>query len=223
MSDEITPVENPGEGLVQLQSDAEQAVGQPDLRERVRDLTARALQERRLSLSELRDVVGAVTAGVGTGLSARGGEVKAGLSQAVDGLDDAIGGAAEAVSLTLREAVSQGREFKDSELKDTLERLRDLESQFVDVLKEAADKSSGKLKDEWARMAEHLSSTGTRTGERVRESLTQLAQGVKTGSASGQSGVKEAVGVASERLAHVASGVLEALSDSLKRQSERLR
>lgn len=223
MSDENTPVENQGEALVVLQSEAEQAVGQPELRERVRDLTARALKERRLSLAELRDVVGAVTAGVGTGLSARGGEVKAGLSQAVDGLDDAIGGAAEAVSLTLREAVSQGRDFKDSELKETLERLRDLESQFVDTLKEAADKSSGKLKDEWARMAEHLSNTGTRTGERVRESLTLLAQGVKTGTTAGQSGVKEAVGVASERLAHVASGVLEALSDSLKRQSERLR
>jgi gas vesicle protein len=181
------------------------------------------LQDRRLSLSELREIVGAVTSGVGSGLNARGGEVKAGLKQAVDGLDDAIGGAAEAVSLTLREAVSQGREFKDSELKETLERLRDLEGQFVDTLKDAAQKSSGKLKEGWSSMAEHLSQTGTRTGERVRESLTQLSQGVKTSSAAGQSGVKQAVEVAGERLAHIASGVLEALSDSLKRQSDRLR
>jgi hypothetical protein len=223
MSDENSAAKSEGEGLVLLENKAEEAVGQPDLRERVRDLTARALQDRRLSLSELREIVGAVTAGVGNGLTAHGGEVKAGLKQAVDGLDDAIGGAAEAVSLTLREAVSQGREFKDSELKETLERLRDLEGQFVDTLKDAAQKSSGKLKEEWSSMAEHLSHTGTRTGERVRDSLTQLSQGVKTSTAAGQSGVKQAVEVAGERLAHIASGVLEALSDSLKRQSDRLR
>lgn len=223
MSDENTPVESHGEGLVLLQNQAEEATSQPDLRERVRDLTARALHDRRLSLSELRDIVGAVTAGVGSGLNARGGEMKAGLKQAVDGLDDAIGGAAEAVSLTLSEAASQGREFKDGELKQTLERLRDLEGQFVETLKDAAQKSSGKLKDEWNSVAEHLSQTGTRTGERVRDSLSQLAQGAKNGAAAGQNGVKEAAGLAGERLAHVASGVLEALSDSLKRQSERLR
>jgi len=223
MSDENTPVNTENEGLLLLQNQAEEAVSEPDLRERVRDMTTRALQDRRLSFSELRDIVGAVTAGVGSGLDARGGEIKAGLKQAVDGLDDAIGGAAEAVSLTLREAVSQGREFKDGELKETLERLRDLESQFVDTLKDAAQKSTGKLKEEWSHMADHLSSTGTRTGERVRDSMTQLTQGVKVSTEAGQSGLKQAVEATSERLSHIASGVLEALSDSLKRQSDRMR
>jgi len=223
MNDELTPASAENEGLLLLQNKAEEAVNEPDLRERVRDLTARALHDRRMTLAELRDIVGAVTAGVGSGLNARGGEMKAGLKQTVDGLDDAIGSAAEAVSLTLREAVSKGQEFKDGEMKEILERLRDLEGQFVDTLKDAAQKSSGKLKEEWGQMAEHLSHTGTRTGERVRESLSQLAQGVKATGQAGQSGVKEAVDVASERLSQLASGVLEALSDSLKRQSERLR
>jgi len=223
MSDENTPVNPENEGLLLLQNQAEEAASEPDLRERVRDMTTRALQDRRLSFSELRDIVGAVTAGVGSGLDARGGEIKAGLKQAVDGLDDAIGGAAEAVSLTLREAVSQGREFKDGELKETLERLRDLESQFVDTLKDAAQKSTGKLKEEWSHMADHLSSTGTRTGERVRDSMTQLTQGVKVSTEAGQSGLKQVVEATSERLSHIASGVLEALSDSLKRQSDRMR
>lgn len=223
MSDENTSANTENEGLLLLQNQAEEAVSEPDLRERVRDITARALHDRRLSFNELRDIVGAVTAGVGSGLNSRGGEVKAGLKQAVDGLDDAIGGAAEAVSLTLREAVSQGREFKEGELKEIVERLRDLESQFVDTLKDAAQKSSGKLKDEWSHMADHLSKTGTRTGERVRDSMTQLSQGVKASTEAGQSGLKQAVEATSERLSHIASGVLEALSDSLKRQSDRMR
>ena len=80
--------------LVQLQSEAEDAASAPDLRERVRELTARALHERRVALNDIREIVHAVTSGVGDGLSARGGEMKDGLKQAISGLDDAVGGGA---------------------------------------------------------------------------------------------------------------------------------
>jgi hypothetical protein len=53
--------------------------------------------------------------------------------------------------------------------------------------------------------------------------MTQLAQGVKASTEAGQSGVKQAVEATSERLSHIAAGVLEALSESLKRQSDRMR
>jgi hypothetical protein len=66
------------------------------------------------------------------GLSSRGGEIKDGLKQAVAGLDDAVGSAAQTASYTLQEAVAQGKAFKDTELKASLEQLRDLETQIVD-------------------------------------------------------------------------------------------
>ena len=134
--------------LTQLHDEAAAAASAPDLHERVRELTARALHERRMALNDMREIVGAITSGVGSGLTARGGEMKDGLKQAVSGLDDAVGSAAQAASYTLQEAAEQGKAFKDNELKASLEQLRDLETQLVDTLKQTANQSGGKLKDE---------------------------------------------------------------------------
>src|SRR5574340_543384 len=209
--------------LEQLQEEAAAAASAPDLRERVYELTVNALHERRLAFSDLREIVSAITSGVGSGLSSRSGEMKAGLKQAVSGLDDAVGGAAQAASYSLQEAIAQGKAFKDSELKARLEQLRDLESQIVDALKQTANHSGGKLKDELEMLSDHLKISGTRTGEQVREALQQLASGVKATSRAGRAGLNESASAATERLSQVASGVLAALSESLKRQSDRLR
>lgn len=209
--------------LTQWHDEAAAAASGPDLRERVRELTARALRERRMALQDLREIVGAITSGVGSGLAARGGEIKDGLKQAVAGLDDAVGSAAQAASYTLREAAEQGRAFKDNELKASLEQLRDLEAQFVDTLKQTAKQSGGKLKEELDTLSEHLKHSGTRTGEQVREALERLAHGVKAGTDAGRAGLGKSASTAIERLSQVASGILAAVSESLKRQSERLR
>jgi len=209
--------------LVQLHDEAAAAASAPDLRERVRDLTARALHERRMAFQDLREIVAAITSGVGSGLTARGGEMKGGLKQAIAGLDDAVGNAAQAASYTLSEAAAQGKAFKDNELKASLEQLRDLETQIVETLKQTASQSGGKLKEELEYLSDHLRHSGTRTGEQVREALQQLAGGVRTSSQAGRAGLSETAGAATERLSQVASGILEALSESLKRQSERLR
>lgn len=220
-SSETSISENPQ--FAQLHDDAAAAAAAPDLRERVRDLTARALHERRVALNDIREIVTAVTSGVGSGLTSRGGEIKDGLKQAIAGLDDAVGSAAQTASYALSEAAAQGKAFKDNELKASLEQLRDLEAQIVDTLKQTASQSGGKLKEELGYLSDHLKHSGTRTGEQVREALQQLASGVKTTSAAGRAGLSESAGAATERLSQVAAGILEALSDSLKRQSERLR
>jgi gas vesicle protein len=228
MNESNTPASNEtsiheNEQLVQWHDEAAAAASEPDLRERVRELTARALHERRMALQNVREIVTAVASGVGSGLTARGGEIKDGLRQAVSGLDDAVGSAAQAVSYSVREAVEQGRAFKDNELKASLEQLRDLESQLVDTLKHTASQSGGKLKEELGYLSDHLKHSGTRTGEQVREALQQLASGVRASGEAGRAGLSESASVATERLSQVASGVLSALSDSLKRQSDRLR
>jgi len=209
--------------LTQWRDEAAAAASEPDLRERVRDLTARALHERRMDLKELREIVGAITAGVGSGLVERGGEMKEGLKQAVSGLDDAVSSAAQKVSYTLREAADQGREFKNNELKASLEQLRDLETQFVDTLKQTASQSGGKLKEELDTLSEHLKHSGTRTGEQVREGLQQMASGMKATTEAGREKLGETASTATDRLSEVASGVLAAVSEALKRQSDRLR
>lgn len=209
--------------LAQLRDEAAAAAGGPDLHERVRAFTARALHDKRLALTDLRAIVTAVAEGVGAGLDARRGELGAGLKQAMSGLDEAFGSAAQATSYTLREAVEQGRAFKDVELKARLEELRDLEARFVDTLRETARLSGDALKDELERLAGHMKVTGTRTGHQVRASLQELAAGLKHTAAAGRAGLGESAVAAGERLSQVASGVLAAVSDSLRRQSERMR
>jgi gas vesicle protein len=228
MNEARTPVPDESESatnaqLVQLHDEAAAAVATPDLHERVRELTARALHDRRMALNDMQDIIAAITSGVGSGLTARGGEMKEGLKQAVSGLDAAIGSAAQATSYALREAAAQGKSFKDNELQTSLEQLRDLEKQLVDTLKQTAKQSGGKLKEELDNLSEHLKNSGTRTGEQVREALQQLASGVKASSEAGRAGLSDTASAATERLSMVASGILAALSDSLKRQSERLR
>lgn len=209
--------------LAKLHDEAAASASEPDLRERVRALTARALDERRLALGEVASVLSAIISGVGSGLGARGGEIREGLKQAVAGLDEAVGSAAQATSYTLSEAAAQGRAFKDNELKASLEQLRALEGQMVDALKRAASESGGKLKEELGYLSDHLKHSGTRTGTQVREALQQLASGVKASGKAGRAGLSESASVATDHLAQVASGVLAALSESLKQRSERLR
>ena len=209
--------------LKQLHDEAAAAASEPDLHERVRELTARALHERRLALQNIGEIVGAITSGVGSGLAARGGEMRDGLKQAMSGIDAAVGSAAQAASYALQEAAAQGKAFRDNELKASLEQLRDLETQLVDSLKQTASQSGGKLKEELGYLSDHLKHSGSRTGEQVREALKQLAGGVKAGSEAGRAGLSESASTATVRLSQVASGILAALSDSLKRQSERLR
>ena len=62
--------------LVQWHDEAEAAVSEPDLRERVRELTARALHERRMALQDLARIVSAITSGVGSGLTEAGRRVE---------------------------------------------------------------------------------------------------------------------------------------------------
>ena len=162
--------------LVQLHDEAAAAVSAPDLHERVRELTARVLHERRMALNDIRELVAAISSGVGSGLTARGGEMKDGLKQAIGGLDEAVGSAAQAASYTLREAATQGKAFKDNELKASLEQLRDLEAQIVDALKQTASQSGGKLKEELGYLIDHMKHSGTRTGEQVREALQQTGE-----------------------------------------------
>ncbi|MHB1214598.1 MAG: DUF6781 family protein [Thiobacillus sp.] len=209
--------------LRQLHDEAAAVASEPDLHERVRELTARALHERRMALQNITSIVGAITSGVGSGLAARGGEMKDGLRQAMSGIDDAVGSAAQSASYAMQEAAAQGKAFKDNELKASLEQLRDLETQLVDTLKQIASQSGGKLKEELGYLSDHMKHSGTRTGEQAREALRLLAGGVKTSSQAGRAGLSESASTATERLSQVASGILAALSDSLKRQSERLR
>src|SRR5262245_27368496 len=72
------------------------------IRERVRDLTLKALQQRKFDYAGFREVLQSMTEGISLGAEKRGQDVKAALSQALAGMDEALTKAAQAGSLAVQ-------------------------------------------------------------------------------------------------------------------------
>ena len=118
------------------QAASESVASGEGIRERVRELTLRALQERRLDLHGTREVMRAMTEGISLGAQKRGSDMREALSEAFAGMDQAVSKAAQASSLALQEMSSRGREFTDTELRQGLERMRAMESSLIDSLRD---------------------------------------------------------------------------------------
>jgi len=204
-----------------LKREAETAASQGgNLRDRARQITLDALKDGKLSLEEIRNIGQAITEGVSLGLAGRGGELKSGLKEAVNGMDEAIGQAAQRVSMTFREAIERGKDFNEMELKSSIERMRDLERDFVESLKDVAGKSGGKIKEELTEISGHLGRTGTDTGGRVKESLGALYTTLNAQAGSTSSSLQDAARTTAARLADLASGVLAGFSEAIKHKPE---
>jgi gas vesicle protein len=205
-----------------LKREAETAASEGgNLRDRARQITLDALKDGKLSLEEIRNIGQAITEGVSLGLAGRGGELKSGLKEAVNGMDEAIGQAAQRVSMTFREAIERGKDFNEMELKSSIERMRDLERDFVESLKDVAGKSGGKLREELTEISGHLGRTGTDTGGRVKESLSALYTTLNAQAGSTSSTLQDAARTTAARLADLASGVLAGFSEAMKHKPEK--
>lgn len=206
---------------VNVKQEAESAATHGEnLRDRAKQITLEALRDGKLSLEEIRSIGQAISEGVSLGLAERGSDLKSGLKEAVSGMDEAIGQAAQRVSMTFREAIERGKDFNEAELKSSIERMRDLERDFLESLKDVAGKSSGKLKEELTEISGHLGRTGTDTGGRVRESLGALYSSLSSQAGTTTSSLKDAAQITTARLADLASGVLAGLSETIRHKSE---
>lgn len=191
-----------------------------DIRTRVRDLTLRGFQHRRLEMVEVREVVRAVAEGVSQGAEKRAGEVRQALAAAVSGLDDALAKSAQATHLALQELLSHGKDFTDQDLKHALEDLKITEQAFLDTLGQVADSASGKIRQELKDAIEHARRSGTDTGASVRTTLGELGNRLSSTLQEGKSAGQEARRTVSARLAALASGILAGMAEALREKSE---
>lgn len=191
-----------------------------DIRARVRDLTLRGLQHRRLEMAEVREVVQAVAEGVSLGLEHRAGEVRQALTEALSGLDDALAKTAQATHLALQELLSQGKDFTEQDLKRALEDLKITEQAFLDTLGQVADAAGSKIKQELKDAVEHVRRSGTDTGASVKTTLNELGNRLSSTLQAGKSTGQEAAQTVSSRLAALASGILAGMAEALREKSE---
>lgn len=191
-----------------------------DLHDLVRDITLRALSRRALSMSEIKEVVGAVTEGVTLGLGRRAGEIKDAVRQALGGLDDAMKKTAEATKLAGQQLVAQGKEFGAQDLKPAIDDLKQMEEMFLNTVSKVAEAAGGRIKEEFSSQLTHARRSGTDGGRMIADTVADFSQ---RASASLKSGAQQTAGASQDikqRLTLLASGILAGMADALHEKAK---
>jgi hypothetical protein len=207
--------------LITLQEDARLASAETeDIGARVHAITLKAIEQRAVSVSEIKDVLSAVTEGVQLGLTQRGGELVQALRDAVSGMDSALVKFAQRMQLSVEESMANGKEFREGELKQSLETLRDLEKTLVETLRKTASQSSGVIKTEMASLSAHLSHTGTDAGGQALATLARLSEQAHSVAHSGKIKMEQGSRDIAGRVAQFAGGVLTGVGEALRNKSK---
>lgn len=186
-----------------------------DIRARVRDVTMLALKSHRFDRHGVREVVGAVTDGLALGAEQSRGELRQALAEAFRGLDDALTRSAESGRAALRQFVATGKDYSDTDFKQTLATMKKLEDDFLSAAAHAAERASEKVQPELRQLIDTARSTGTDAGKTVASAFTELGQRF---SAAWLDVALASVELASEvgtRFAQVTGGVLSGIADVL--------
>jgi hypothetical protein len=197
-------------------SDVQDAASEDEgLRERVRALVMQALVERRADSAAVKSVLRSALTGIDGGLAQRGVQAGGAVREAVKGLDEAVARSVYALRMALDEAWGQGREFADSDVKEAVSSLQDLEDDLLITLKNAADDSKSWLKAEYTDLAAHLARNGTDTGAQVRDVMQRMNSRLVSAAVGSGADAKSAVSTTRTRLSEVTSGILRGLADAL--------
>ncbi len=205
-------IENKEEVAENVRASADDA---EQLREKVRALVMKALVDHQADPAAMREVMRDTLAGVGDGLVERGNQASAALREAVRGMDEAVGRSVYAVQMALEEAWGVGHRFAETDVKQTVDAVKDLEADLLSTIREAADKTQGWMKGEFADLGTHLARTGTDTGIQIRAVMEKLNSRVGGIAAGSMADTMATAQEAQNRLASVASGILRGLADSL--------
>lgn len=189
-----------------------------NIRERIRQLVVDALVKREADPQAVKAVMQSAMDGIGEGLGQRAQQAGDALKEAVTGLDEAIGRTVYAVKQAMDESLSQGRQFAQSDLKETYDSLKGLEEEFLRVMKATGEKTQGAARDEFEKLRAHLTNTGSDTGRQAKEVLETLGNRLNASATGSAQEAKEAAQEASGRLRAVASGILRGLADVLDKR-----
>lgn len=190
------------------------------IQEAVRDITLKALTQRELDFAAMRKVTREALEAVREAAGRHDADVKEATKQAVQGVDQALAHAAEALKLSLQEAGSRAEKFSREDLARARANLADLEKMFVDTLGEAAKAARGAAKATLEELARHAESSGTAVGRQLRESAAfsgQVAHAMREQFRAGM----EAAATTGAVFSRAAAGVLAGIADALDPKNKR--
>lgn len=186
-----------------------------DIRERIHDLTLMALRNRRFDRRSMQDVVRAVTGGVAHGAEQSHADLRQGLSEAFRGMDQALKRSAEAGGAALRQLAATGKDLSDSELKQAIATMRQLEDDFLTTASRAAEAANERIRPELRKILHTARETGTETGRIAARTMTDLGQRFSIASIDAAIAGMEVAAEVGSRFAQIASGILGGIADAL--------
>ena len=191
-----------------------------DIRAKVQEITLLALQRQRFDRHGMREVVRAVTEGAALGAGKNRAHMRQALSEALQGLDQALRTSAEAGHAALKQLTSAGRSFSDNEFKQALGNLRKLEEDFLSTVGQVADAANEQVRPELREALRNARQTGTATGKQVALTMGDFAQKFSAASFDAALTGLEAAGEFGKCFAQVASGMLGGMAEALRAPPE---
>ena len=186
------------------------------IRDQVRAVTNQVLQQGRVDLDALREVVRTL-AGQQAGQAAPSrAEAREHFADAVKSLDEALQTSAAATHEALQRLASRGKDYTDNDLKDALASLRALEQDYIAATSRIAEAMSDNWRSEVTGLAAHAQEVGAEASARVAAIVGEVGSRMGETAASGL----DAVRGASARLTLLASGMLAGVADALRDQNQ---
>jgi uncharacterized protein DUF6781 len=179
-----------------------------DLRGRVHDLTLEALKARRFDREAIRDVVRAVTEGIGRGAEGSRLGVRQTLAEGFRGMDQALSASVQAGQEALRQMVAAGRGLSENEVKQALAGMRKIEEDFVATVREVAHSANERVRPELTEVLRQALHAGTETGRQSARLMTEFTLGSL-----------ELAGEFGARFAQLAGGILSGMADALDKRN----
>lgn len=189
------------------------------VQEAVRAITLKALSGRELDQAAIAKVTREVMGAVREAAEARGdSEAKPASAQpirdAVEGLDDALAQAAQALKLSLEEAAGRAGKFQHEDLARARGDLATLERMFIDTLRDTARAGRGAAADILEDLARHARVSGTAVGRQLEQASPLAGSLAHAGRVQFEAGLSAAT-ASGAMFARIASGVLAGIADAL--------
>lgn len=205
------------DALIDMFAEASAKQGEK-LRTTVANATLQALQGRELTLSNVRQVIKAVTQAASAGAAknqAPAVDVEAMLRKAIDGMDAALLKTVEAHRMALQKLLDQGASLRETQVKAALDGVEQMENLLFSTVGKAVQGTAAPLQGPWKQALEAMKLEGTATGagaaQTVEDLLAQAQSALRKSRATGVRATQALV----DGYAAMVSGVLIGMSEGL--------
>lgn len=183
-----------------------------DIYQRVKQITLKALTERRLDLENIKMVVEAAFNGIMTGIKNQVEPARADFSRAVSAIDDVLEQTAQASKLAIEEAVSRVNEFSEHDLNQAADDIKSLEQIFLETLEKMTHNSSEMIIDIAQHVIDHARKNGTAVGKQTQSILEAINNARHKSQSAALAGAKTTASI----IAEIGGGILTGIAESFE-------